>query len=143
MTGGSRFATRRTGRLVAALAGLSGLGLGVWTAIDQSMPEIGIVDGYWMVGGAVLGAAIIAPFAWRRRREQALVAVGLSTLLGAWLPLVVLALRAGVPVRARLKGAMFFSSADVIGLALPVGFTLLWLAIQEHRPRLPPAPEAP
>ncbi|MBK6424515.1 MAG: hypothetical protein IPI38_01025 [Gemmatimonadetes bacterium] len=135
------FTSRRVGRLAAGIAGLAVLGLGVWTAIDQSMPDVGIVDGYWMVGGGLLAAAGVAPVAWRWRRERALLAVGGAAVAGAWLPLVVLALRAGMPVRARLKGAIFFSSADVIGLALPVGCTLLWLALQEHRvPRDPAAP---
>lgn len=117
------------------------LGLGIWTAIDQSVPAIGIVDGYWMLGGAALAFLLLAPVARRWPRERALPAVTLATAAGAWLPLVVLALRAGIPVRARLKGAIFFSSADVIGLALPVGCALLWLALQEHHAS--PPPESP
>jgi hypothetical protein len=62
------------------------------------------------------------------------VAVSAAAALGAWLPLVVLALRARIPVAARLKGAVFLSSADVIGVALPVGIALAWLALREHRP---------
>ena len=133
--------SRRVGRLASGAAGLAVLGLGVWTAIDQAMPDVGLVDGYWMVGGGLLAGALVAPLAWRWRRERALLAVGGAVVAGAWLPLVGLALRAGMPIGARLRGAMFFSSADVIGLALPVGCTLLWLALQEHRvPRDPPAP---
>ncbi len=124
--------SRRLGRGLAALGGVLVLALGAWTAVDQSVPEVGIVDGYWMLGGAAVAFLLVAPLAWRWPRERALPAVTVATAVGSWLPLVGLALRAGVPVRARLKGAIFFSSADVIGLALPVGCALLWLALQEH-----------
>jgi hypothetical protein len=102
------------------------LGLAIGTAIGQSVPALGMLDGYWMLAGAAAATGAIAPIAWRWPRERALMAVAVTSLAGAWLPLIGLALRAGIPVSARLKGAMFFSSADVIGI------TLLWLACQEH-----------
>lgn len=126
-------ASRRAGRAVAAVAGLLALGLAIRTAIVESDPVLRLFDGYWMLGGGFAAALLLAPFAWRWPRERALAGVALASLAGAWLPLAVLGLRAGVPVAARLRGAIFWSSADVIGLALPVGCTLCWLALQEHQ----------
>lgn len=126
-------ASRRAGRVVAAGAGILALGLAVWTAIVESDPVLRLFDGYWMLGGGFAAALLLAPFAWHWPRERALAGVALASLAGAWLPLALLGLRAGVPVAARLRGAIFWSSADVIGLALPVGCTLCWLALQEHQ----------
>ena len=55
--------------------------------------------------------------------------------MGTWAPLVGLAFRAGIPIRTRLQGAVFWSSADVVGVALPIGIVFAWLALREHRPR--------
>jgi hypothetical protein len=126
-------ASRKTGRAVAAVAGLLVLGLAVRTAIAESDPVLKLYDGYWMLGGGLAAALLAAPLAWRWPRERALGLIALASLAGAWLPLVILGLRAGVPVAARLRGAIFFASADIIGLALPVGCALCWLALQEHQ----------
>ncbi len=126
-------ASRRTGRAVAAVAGVLALGLAVRTAIVESDSVLNLFDGYWMLGGGLAAALLAAPFAWRRPRERALAVIALASLAGAWLPLAILGLQAGVPVAARFRGAIFFASADVIGLALPVGCTLCWLALQEHQ----------
>jgi hypothetical protein len=61
-------------------------------------------------------------------------ALAVGAALGSWLPLMVIAWRAPTPAWSRLKAAVFFSSADVIGIALPVGIALAWLALREHRP---------
>lgn len=130
--------SRRTGRTLAGIAGALVLGLAVRTAQVESMPDLHVYDGWWMVGGGVLTLLVLAPLAWRWPRERALLLVTVGTALGAWLPLVVLALKGHIPIAARLKGAIFFSSADVIGVTLPVGLALGWLALQEHRPAGPP-----
>ena len=93
-----------------------------------------IYDGLWMFGGAIVALAAVGPLLRRWQRERALPAIGLAVGVGAWLPLVLLAFRAHMPVLARLRGAIFLSSADVIGIALPVGAMLAWLALREHRP---------
>lgn len=126
--------TRRTGRLAAGLAAIAVLALAVSTAIREVDPILHIYDGLWMCGGAAiayLGATVLAS---RWPRERALPAVILLVAAGAWLPIVGLALRAQVPILARLRGSIFLSSADVIGVALPVGAVLAWFALHEHRP---------
>jgi len=131
--------SRRTGRIVAGMAAILVLGLAVRTAVIESMPTLHVYDGWWMLAGGSVVVLLLAPLAWRWPRERALLAVTLGGALGAWLPLVLLALRSHVPIAARLKGAIFFSSADVIGVTLPVGLALAWLALQEHRPAATPS----
>lgn len=126
--------SRRNGRIAAGLAALTTLGLAAATAVNEVDPILRIYDGLWMWGGALLGFVVAFLLARRWPRERALPAVGALVALGAWVPLVLLALRAHMPILARLKGAIFLSSADVIGVALPVGAMLLWLALREHRP---------
>jgi hypothetical protein len=132
--------SRRAGRLLAGFAAATVLGIAVYTAVVQAEPALRLYDGYWMLGGAAVAVGGVAPVVWRWGRERALVAVSAAAALGAWLPLVVLAWRARIPVAARLKGAVFLSSADVIGVALPVGIALAWLALREHRPDDPKLP---
>lgn len=126
--------SRRAGRLLAGVAAATVLGIAVYTAVVQAEPALRLYDGYWMLGGTAVAVGVVAPLVWGWGRERALVAVSTAAALGAWLPLIVLALRARIPVAARLKGAVFLSSADVIGVALPVGIALAWLALREHRP---------
>jgi hypothetical protein len=127
-------ASRRTGRGLAATGALLLLAWSGYAAVTQSMPEWHVYDGYWMLGGGTAGFALAALLARHWRRERALPVVGLLTLAGAWAPLALLALRAGVPVLARFKGAWVLTGADVVGLALPVAAILAWLALREHRP---------
>jgi hypothetical protein len=106
------------------------------------MPDLHLYDGYWMLGGTAVAFMLVAPLAWRWPRERGLIAVAGAATVGAWLPLVLLALRARLSVMARIKGAIFFSSADVIGIALPVGAALAWLALKEYRPAAQPPRDA-
>ena len=87
-----------------------------------------------MLAGAAVAIALTIPIvkSWPRDRAMALLAV--VTEIGAWAPFVVLALRAHISIPARLKGAIFFSSVDVIAVALPVGVVCAWLAAKEYRP---------
>jgi hypothetical protein len=139
----ARFITvtsRRAGRLLAGIAAAMVLGVAVHTAVVQAEPALRLYDGFWMLGGSAVAVGLVAPLIWGWARERALVAVAAAAAFGAWLPLVMLALRARIPVVARLKGAVFLSSADVIGVALPVGVALAWLALREHRPNAPRMP---
>ena len=126
--------SRRSGRLLAGAAAVLILGLAVRTAFSNTVPELKFYDGWWMIGGATVTIALSLPLIWKWPRERALAVVAGGAAIGAWVPLVILAMRAGIPVWARLKGAVFFSDADVIGVALPVGAALAWLALREHRP---------
>jgi hypothetical protein len=132
--------SRRAGRLLAGAAAALVLGIAVYTAVVQAEPVLRLYDGFWMLGGSAVAVGLVAPLIWGWSRERALVTVAAAAALGAWLPLVILALRARIPVAARLKGAIFLSSADVIGVALPVGVALAWLALREHRPSAPRMP---
>ena len=125
--------SRRTGRALAALAALVSLAIAVYTAISQIDRVLHLYDGLWMLAGAAVAIAITIPIvkSWPRDRAIALLAV--ITEIGAWAPLVVLALRAHISIPARLKGAIFFSNVDVIAVALPVGIVCAWLAIKEYR----------
>jgi hypothetical protein len=127
------FTSRRAGRLLAGAAATGILTLAGYTAVSEAVPELHLYDGYWMVGGAALAVGIVAPLVWRWPRERAMAALIAAVALGAWAPLVVSAWRTGMPIRARLRTAMFLSSADVIGVALPVGVALAWLALKEYR----------
>ena len=125
--------SRRSGRLLAGAAAVLILGLAVRTAFTGTVPELRLYDGWWMVGGATVTIALGLPFIWKWPRERALAVIAGCAAIGAWVPLVILAIRAGIPVLVRLKGAVFFSDADVLGVALPVGAALAWLALREHR----------
>jgi hypothetical protein len=126
--------SRRTGRMLAGLAAAFSLGLAIYTAISQFEPALHLYDGLWMLAGAGFAVAIVAPVIWRWPRERALAVLAAVTTVGTWAPLALLALRAGIPIRPRLRGAVFWSNADVIGVALPIGVVFAWLALREHRP---------
>jgi len=128
------FVSRRTGRGLAGAGALLLLGWSVYAAATQSIPEFHVYDGFWMLAGGASGLGLAALLARHWPRERSLAVVGLLTLLGAWTPLAVLALRAGMPIWARFKGAWVLTGADVIGLALPVAAVLGWLALREHAP---------
>lgn len=134
MAADPQLSSRRAGRIAAGLAALGTLGLAGYVALSEVDPVLHIYDGLWMFAGAAIAFAAIAGIVRRWRREFALVLVAVGVTAGAWCPLVVLAFRAHLPVLVRLKGAIFLASADVIGVALPVGATLAWLALGEHRP---------
>ncbi len=134
MSSDLRLGTRRTGRLAAGLAASATLSLAGFVAVSEIDPVLHLYDGLWMFAGASVAFACIAPVVKRWRREPALALIAAGVAAGAWCPLVLLALRAHIPVLARLKGSIFLSSGDVIGVALPVGATLAWFALGEHRP---------
>jgi drug/metabolite transporter (DMT)-like permease len=135
-------ASRRTGRLLAALGALVSLGIAISTAISESDRVLRIYDGLWMLLGAAVAVAAVTPFIRRWPRERALFALAITVTAGTWLPLVILALRGGMPIGRRIRGAIFWAGADIIGLAVPVGVLFAWLALQEHRPA-PKSPASP
>ena len=126
--------SRRAGRLLAAVAAVAVIGLATYTAVSESVPVLHLYDGYWMLGGAAIAVALLAPLVWQWPRERALAILLAGVTVGAWSPLVVSAIRVGMPIRFRLRSAIFLSSADIIGVALPVGVALAWLALKEYRP---------
>jgi hypothetical protein len=118
-------------RLCAALAALGAFGWAGYTSAVESLPELGIYDGFWMILGAGLAVLLAAPWVWSWRRERSLPVVVAAAVAGCWIPLVVLALRQHAPIVARLRGAWILMGADVVGAAIPVGMACLWLALRE------------
>ena len=125
--------SRRTGRALAALAAALSFGIAIYTAISQVDRVLRLYDGLWMIAGAAVALTITIPIVRSWPRDRAIALLAFVTEIGAWAPLVVLALPAHIPIPARLKGAIFFSSADGIGVALPVGVVCAWLAVKEYR----------
>jgi hypothetical protein len=125
---------RAAGRRLAAAAGLGALGLAAYVAWSESIPELRVYDGLWMLLWGTIAVGVLAPLVWRWPRERSLLAVVVTAVIGCWAPLVASALRQGIPVMARLKGSWMLAGAGVVGLAAPVGFACLWLALREHRP---------
>ena len=125
---------RTAGRRVSSIAGAAALLFAGFVAYTQSMPAFGVYDGVWMLLWATLAVAAVAPFVWRWPRERSLAAVTLAAVVGCWAPIVVSALRHQIPILARLKGAWVLAGGGVVGLAAPLGFACLWLAIREHGP---------
>jgi hypothetical protein len=123
---------RRGPAKVAALVGAVGaLGLAVYTSAKESMPELRIYDGYWMLLGAAVTFLVTAPLVWRLRREVSLPIVVVIVTIGSWLPLVLRALRRNIDVIERLEGARYLMAADVVSAAITVGIACLWLALRE------------
>jgi hypothetical protein len=122
--------SRATGRRLCGSLAAAALGLAAYTGYSQSMPSLHIYDGIWMFAGGVLAVALVAPLVWSWSREGSLAAIGLAALVGAWLPLVILAVRQQVPVWARIRGAWVLTGADVVGTALPIGVVCLWFALR-------------
>lgn len=133
MTAPLSWTSRRTGRALAGLAALISFGIAIYTAISQVDRVLHIYDGLWMLAGATVALVLCVPLVWSWPRDKAIALLALVTVIASWAPLVALALRAKIPVLARLKGAVFFSSADVVGVALPVGVVCLYLAVREYR----------
>lgn len=126
--------TRRSaGRRLSAVVGGASLLLAGYAAWAEAMPELGVYDGAWMLLWSAVAVTAVAPFIWRWPRERSLAAVAVAALLGCWAPIVISALRHQIPVMARLKGSWVLAGGEIVGLAAPLGFVCLWLAIREHR----------
>ena len=126
--------TRRTaGRLTSVAVGALALLLAGFVAYSESMPAFGVYDGVWMLLWGTAAVLAIAPVVWRWPRQRSLAAVTLMAVVGCWTPIVVSALRHHIPILARLKGAWVLAGAGIVGLATPLGFACLWLAVREHR----------
>ena len=107
----------------------------VWaakSAHDSSMPEFKVYDGYWMMLGAAVAVGLVTPIVWRWPRERSLLAVVVASIVGSVVPLVVSAFTHNLPVVARLRGSWMLAGADLVGPALVVGFTCLWLAVRDE-----------
>jgi cellobiose-specific phosphotransferase system component IIC len=123
---------RRTGQIAAGLAALISFAWAVWASHTSAMPEFRIYDGYWMILGATVAILIAAPLVWRWPRERSLVAIAAVAAVGCVVPLIVSALRQGVPVAVRLRGAWWLGGADLVGAPLVIGFVALWFAIRKY-----------
>lgn len=124
---------RAAGRRLSAAVGAASLVLAGYVAWAEAMPAFGVYDGGWMLLGSAAAVAAAAPFISRWTRERSLAAVAVAALVGCWAPIVISALRHQIPVMARLKGAWVLAGGGIVGLAAPLGFVCLWLAIREHR----------
>ncbi|HEX6104546.1 MAG TPA: hypothetical protein VFZ26_03125 [Gemmatimonadales bacterium] len=131
MTGTGATISRRGPRVAAALGAAASLGLALYTSAVESMPELRIYDGYWMMLGAAIAVALAGPFLWHMRREWSLPLVVFAAVLGSWAPLVLIAVRRHMSILERLKGARYLMAADVVGAAIAVGVACLWLAIRK------------
>jgi hypothetical protein len=123
---------RRSGQIAAGLGALAAFGWAGSAAKEAAMPEFKAYDGYWMILGALIAFAAVAPFAWRLRRETSLVVMTLAAVAGCVAPLVISAIRLGLPIRVRLRGAWVLGGADVVGPAVVVGCLCLWLALRKY-----------
>ena len=123
---------RRAGQLAAGAGALAAFGWAVWAAEESAMPEFKIYDGYWMILGALIAFAVAAPLVWRLRREISLVIITLAAVLGCVAPLVISALRRGLPIGVRLRGAWVLGGADLVGPVVVVGCLCLWFALRKY-----------
>jgi hypothetical protein len=123
---------RRSGQLAAGLAALAAFGWAGLAAKESAMPEFKAYDGYWMILGALIAFAAVAPLAWRLRREASMVVMTLAAIVGCVAPLVISAMRLGLPVMVRLRGAWVLGGADIVGPAVVVGCLCLWLALRKY-----------
>ena len=121
-------------RLVPALVALAAFLWAAKSAHDSSMPEFKVYDGYWMILGAALAVGLVAPLIWRWPRERSLLVVVIASIVGSIVPLVVSALTHNLPIMARLRGSWMLAGADLVGPAVIVGFTCLWLAVRDEAP---------
>jgi hypothetical protein len=127
--------TRRSlGRVLSAAVGIVLLGFAAYVARAQSIPELGVYDGWWMLLWSTVAVLAAVPWLWHWPRERSLLALALVSVAGCWGPLVVSAARHGMPLMARLKGAWMLAGAGLVGVAAPLGFVCLWLAVREHTP---------
>ena len=123
---------RRVGQLAAGFAALAAFGWAGWEAHESAMPEFKVYDGYWMILGALIAFAAVAPLVWRLPREVSLVAITLAAIAGCVVPLVVSALRRGMPIGVRLRGSWVLGGADLIGPVVVAGCLCLWLALRKY-----------
>jgi hypothetical protein len=125
--------SRRAGRRIAVVAGTASLLLAAFTAYTQSIPTLGVYDAVWMCLWGTVAVVAVAPLIWRWPRQRSVAAVAIAALVGCWTPIIVSALRHQIPILARLKGSWILAGAGIVGLAVPLGFVCLWLAVREHR----------
>jgi hypothetical protein len=125
---------RTTGRRISLIVGAGALLLAGFVAYSESIPAFGVYDGAWMLLWGTVAVAAVAPLVWRWPRQRSLAAVASAAAVGCWMPIVISALRHDLPILARLKGAWVLAGAGIVGLAIPLGFACLWLAVREHRP---------
>jgi hypothetical protein len=123
---------RKTGQIAAGLIALVAFGWAVWGSHTSAMPEFRIYDGYWMILGATVTVLVVAPLVWRWPRELSLIAIAAAAVIGCVAPLVVSALRRGMPVVVRLRGSWVLGGADLVGPALVIGFAALWFAVRRY-----------
>jgi hypothetical protein len=126
---------RTSGQFAAAFIALLAFGWAAWASHVSAMPEFKVYDGYWMMLGAAIAFAAVAPLAWGLRREVSIVVIALATVVGSIVPLVISAKRYHLPVAARLRGAWVLGGADLVGPALVIGFVALWFAIRKYKVR--------
>jgi hypothetical protein len=96
------------------------------------MPEFKVYDGYWMMLGAALAVGLVGALVWRWPRERSLPLVVIASIFGSVVPLVISAFRHNLPIMARLRGSWMLAGADLVGPAVVVGFTCLWLAVRDE-----------
>ena len=124
---------RAAGRRLSAGVGGASLLLAGYVAYAEAMPAFGVYDGAWMLLWSTAAVVAAAPFVWRRPRERSLLVVAVAAFVGCWAPIVISAVRHQIPVMARLKGSWVLAGGGIVGLAAPLGFVGLWLAIRQHR----------
>jgi hypothetical protein len=98
------------------------------------MPEFKVYDGYWMILGALIAFAVVAPLVWRLRREISMVIIALAAVVGCVTPLVISAIRHGMPIGVRLRGAWVLGGADLVGPVVVLGCLCLWFALRKYEP---------
>ena len=123
---------RKTGQIAAAILAIASFGWAAWASHTSAIPELRIYDGYWMMLGASVAIAVVAPLVWRWPRERSLIAIAIAAVAGSAAPLVISALRRGMPVPVRLRGSWVLGGADLVGPALVIGFVCLWFALREY-----------
>lgn len=123
---------RSLGRLASATGAVAAFAWGGYGAVTHAIPKFHVYDGYRMLLWAAIALLLTAPVAWRLPRERGLVAIGVAAAIGCWLPIVYSAFRYHLSLVARLRGAWAVAGGDIVGIAMPVGAVLAWLAIREH-----------
>jgi hypothetical protein len=125
---------RELGRVVAGVGAAAAFLWAGRSAQSGSMPEFKVYDGFWMMLGAAIAVALVAPLVWRWPRERSLLVVVMAAVLGSIIPLAISAVTHGLPLMARLRGSWMLAGADMVGPALVIGFVCLWLALRDEVP---------